>query len=253
LSTSENSGFGGARRWLGEEERIRKWKEGKRVKGRKGLGKVSISREGVEQTTKKTSTKLTPWPPKRLPCLRQRTRGPLALSSPNTVDANERVVSYTHSHPGNEKVCEGLAHLVDHHDGKQLAQHEKEEPVDVVLDVVANSGRESEEEDTTSDEEAGAEEEISKNLNRSQANEKEWTASTNRALPSAEGRVKGWTYPSIIKRPKDEDELRYDIDGDADEGEEEEDDEESDGVGVAEGGVFFKGGDGDEEGDAPYD
>jgi hypothetical protein len=65
--------------------------------------------------------------------------------------------------------------------------------------------------------------------------------------------VKGWTYPSIIKRPKDEDELRYDIDGDADEGEEEEDDEKSDGVGVAEGGVFFKGGDGDEEGDAPYD
>jgi hypothetical protein len=47
--------------------------------------------------------------------------------------------------------------------------------------------------------------------------------------------------------------LRYDIDGDADEGEEEEDDEKSDGVGVAEGGVFFKGGDGDEEGDAPYD
>lgn len=108
--------------------------------------------------------------------------------------------------------------LVDHHDREKHADGEEEEAIDVVLDGVADSYAEGEEDDLSNSKEGGAEDDVA-----------------NR--------------PAVIERAQDEDELQHNVNDDADSGPDEVDDIERDRVGVGEPGEGFEGGDGDEERD----
>ena len=55
--------------------------------------------------------------------------------------------------------------------------------------------------------------------------------------------------PTVFKRPEDEDKLGNDVNDGADQGPQDVDDPQGDGVGVAESGILFEGGDGEEERD----
>jgi hypothetical protein len=61
------------------------------------------------------------------------------------------------------------------------------------------------------------------------------------------------TYPSVVERSDDEDELTDDVDGYADDREDEQADEESDRLGVREASVALERRDRDKERDTPHD
>ena len=106
--------------------------------------------------------------------------------------------------------------FVDHHDAEEHAEREEEEAVDVVLDGVADSNREREEDDLRDGEERGAEHDVA-------------------------------DRPAVLKRAEDKDELRDDVDDGTDEWPEDVDDPESDGLRIVEPGDVLERGNRDEE------
>jgi hypothetical protein len=101
--------------------------------------------------------------------------------------------------------------LVHHHHAEKHAQREEKQPIDIMLDRVADSDAEREQEDLCDGEEGGAENDV-----------------TDR--------------PAVVEGAEDEDELGNDVDDGADEGPEDVDNPQAGRVGVVEAGEFLKGG-----------
>ena len=122
----------------------------------------------------------------------------------------------------NDTYCDTVPVLVDHHDTEEHAEREEEEAVDVVLDGVADSNREREEDDLRDGEERGAEHDVA-------------------------------DRPAVLERAEDEHELRDDVDDDADERPEDVDDPQPERLRVLEPRELFERGDRDEEAHAEDD